>query len=703
MPTLSRRWWLALAVLGALLLAFAVCEAVGWPFLRGPLASQLSTRLQRDVSLDGRFRLHLLGSIRLAVEELRIAGPDWESGAEGQPFVSARDASLSLPYGTVFGQLRGNGVLRINRLEVGSIEARLVRDAGGRANWQFEFQKEENKPEPGQPSVTPEFTQLIVHSGRLSLRDALAALSIDADARTEEGTTAGSHGLQVRATGSYRKQPFRAEARSPGILPLVAPRGRTEPVALTLDVRVPDPRGKDGHLHVEGTAKDLLRFEGLQGRFTASGASLASVGDLFDVTLPTTAAFKMHGKAARNGTRWDVDVDGFEVARTRLSGQFRYDTAPKVPLLSGKLRGSQLVLEDLAPAFGASSQEASSATDAPDKTGTRRVLPQREFDIPSLHRMDADVDVRLARVDLGSEKLKPLEPLEGRLRLDGGVLKLDKLQARTADGELHGDLTLDARPEMPQWTFDLGWSGIRLQQWITLRNPFARESEKVPAGEAGKGKDGQKVNPPFIRGNLAGHVKLKGQGRSTARMLASLDGSVQMWVRDGAVSQLLVEAAGLDVAQGLGLIIRGDKDIPLECAAISLKGKDGVLATEAGIVDTPDSLILLNGRVSLAEERFDLTLEARPRDRSPLTARSPIHVRGRFADPRIRPDIEKVGGKAALAAALGALLAPLAALLPLTDPGESTAGLGCHATLERLKKNPATPPALKRALKDAKT
>jgi uncharacterized protein involved in outer membrane biogenesis len=693
MPTLPRPGRLALAGLAALLLALALCEAAGWPFLRAPLAAQLSQKLQREVRLEGHFRLRLLGSIRLTVEHLSIAGPAWDN--RGLPFVTARGARLSLPYRTVFGQLRGSNALRIERLEVDSIAARLLREASGRSNWQFEFQEEARKPEPGAPSITPEFRHLVVHEGLLTLRDDVAALKLEAEARTREGSANGQSGLELRAKGEYRRQPFRAEARSPGLLPLLAPAGRTQAVALTLDVHIPDPRGVDGHLHVDGTAADLLRFEGLQGSFRASGASLATVGDLLGVTLPTTAAFKMHGKAGKQGTRWDIRVASFEVARTHLSGRFAYDTAPARPRLEGTLRGRQLVLEDLAPAIGASPAEADSSKDAPDKPGTRRVLPQREFDIPSLQRMDADVDVRLDRVDLGSEKLKALEPLSGRLRLASGVLTLEQLLARTADGELRGNLKLDANPEQPLWTFDLGWNGIRLQQWITLRNPFARESEKVPTGKS----DG-KSDPPFIRGELAGHAKLRGQGRSTARMLASLDGTMQMWVRGGAVSHLLVEAAGLDIAQGLGLIIRGDKDIPLECAAISLKGKDGVLATEAGIIDTPDSLILLNGRVALAEERFDLTLEARPRDRSLFTARAPIQVRGRFADPRIRPDIGKVGTKAVLAAALGALLAPLAALLPMADPGESTAGLGCAATLARLQKNPATPPALKRALKE---
>jgi hypothetical protein len=45
------------------------------------------------------------------------------------------------------------------------------------------------------------------------------------------------------------------------------------------------------------------------------------------------------------------------------------------------------------------------------------VLPEREFDIPSLKAMNANVKVRLARADLGTLFRQPLEPLRGDLSL----------------------------------------------------------------------------------------------------------------------------------------------------------------------------------------------------------------------------------------------------------------------------------------------
>lgn len=701
----------ALGMAGLLLLALLGCELAGWPFLRQPLAQRLGAQLQRDVRLDGNFSLHLLGSIRLRVGQLRIAAPGWETGPHGSaapPLVVARDAHLVLPYRTVLGQLRGDSSpLQVHLLEVGSIDARLRRLPDGRANWRFERPAGARGQAPAE-AVAPEFTHLVVHKGELSLHDSVAGLELEALARTREGTARDAAGLFVRASGSYKGQRFTAEARSPGILPLVAPRGRTRPVALVFSARLGSPGRRDSEFRFRGKAQDLLRFEGLDGSFRLAGASLAAVGNAVGVTLPSTDAFFMQGRITKQETRWQVGVTQFDVGSTHLTGDFRYDSARQPPLLAGQLRGRQLVLRDLAPAFGASPAPDTGTAERRKTATAGRVLPSREFDIPSLRRMEADIDVRIDRVDLGSEALRPLEPLQAQLTLRGGVLRLDHLLARTAQGELQGELQLDARQPQPLWTGDLRWSGIHLSDWIRQRNPFARNeaveadrarrARKAPEAGTGARDDSTIATAHFVTGELAGQARVRGEGRSTAGMLGSLEGDVYLWIRQGTVSHLLLEAMGLDIAEGLGLVIKGDSNLPLRCAAMSLKARQGVLHTEAGVVDTPDTLLLLSGTVSLAEETFGLRVEARPHDRSLLSVRAPLRLRGSFSAPKVRPEMEKMGGKAVLATVLGTLLAPLAALLPLVDPGEKAGGQGCAATLARLKQKPGTPAAMKRAL-----
>src|SRR5690606_3064857 len=126
-----------------------------------------------------------------------------------------------------------------------------------------------------------------------------------------------------------------------------------------------------------------------------TGPSLASVGDLFGVTLPTTPPFRAVGKVARRGQQWNVVFDDATVGVSKLKGAFVYDAEPAIPVLSGRLAGERLFLSDLAPAVGAGSTE-------PKRRISDKVLPDRSFDLPSLRVMQANVLIDVQEVDLNT-------------------------------------------------------------------------------------------------------------------------------------------------------------------------------------------------------------------------------------------------------------------------------------------------------------
>ena len=98
----------------------------------------------------------------------------------------------------------------------------------------------------------------------------------------------------------------------------------------------------------------------------------------------------------------------------------------------------------------------------------------------------------------------------------------------------------------------------------------------------------------------------------------------------------------------------------------------GVLRPRVMVIDTPDSAVLVDGSLSLATEVMDLRAVVSPKDFSPLSLRTPLLVRGSFANPQVSLDKGPLGRKLATAALL-ALVSPLAGLIPLLDPGDSAA------------------------------
>jgi uncharacterized protein involved in outer membrane biogenesis len=265
--------------------------------------------------------------------------------------------------------------------------------------------------------------------------------------------------------------------------------------------------------------------------------------------------------------------------------------------------------------------------------------------------MDADVAVAIAEVDVGAGLLEPARPVRARLLLQGGVLKLRDIDARLGDGRLRGELQLDGRGPTALMTTRLRWDGVSLDHWI----------HQHPADGAA----------PYVSGHLSGSASLTGQGGSTAEILASLNGNARTELRGGSVSHLAVEVAGLDLATSLGLLISGDKRLPIRCAVADLVAVDGVFRPRMMVFDTRASAIWVGGSLSLASETLDLRAVVSPRDFSLVALRTPLLVRGSFAHPVVTIDRGGIGRKLGTAALL-ALVNPLAALLPLVEVGSTS-------------------------------
>ena len=151
---------------------------------------------------------------------------------------------------------------------------------------------------------------------------------------------------------------------------------------------------------------------------------------------------------------------------------------------------------------------------------------------------------------------------------------------------------------------------------------------------------------------------------------------MRLRIENGSLSHLLTEAMGLDVAQGLGMLIKGDDNLKLKCARLDGRFTQGVLRPRIALLDNRDSRIDLDGRVNLADESLDLRLVAKPKDFSPLTLRAPVRLQGTLADPRFALEGKRLAGRGIAALALGALTPP-AALLAFVDPGEDLPAVDC--------------------------
>jgi uncharacterized protein involved in outer membrane biogenesis len=128
--------------------------------------------------------------------------------------------------------------------------------------------------------------------------------------------------------------------------------------------------------------------------------------------------------------------------------------------------------------------------------------------------------------------------------------------------------------------------------------------------------------------------------------------------------------AGLDVAQSIGVLFKGDNALPVQCAVVDLQAKNGVFIPRVMVVDTTVTTVWVNGSLSLAAETLNLRVMALPKNFSPLTLRVPLNITGHFANPQVSLEKKPVGLKLVTSVLL-AIINPLAAVIPLLDSGNA--------------------------------
>jgi uncharacterized protein involved in outer membrane biogenesis len=183
---------------------------------------------------------------------------------------------------------------------------------------------------------------------------------------------------------------------------------------------------------------------------------------------------------------------------------------------------------------------------------------------------------------------------------------------------------------------------------------------------------------------LDGRINLSGRGTSVASWLGGASGDVAALTGRGRFSNLLLEFMGLDGAEIIKFLLRGDQNVELRCAAMAFDVNKGVMTSRSMVLDTEDTVFYATGQANLATEKLDFVVRPEPKDRSFLSLRSPLVVGGTFGAPTGGVQAAPLAERGIAALVLGALnpLLALAATVE-TGPGEDA---DCKGVLSQANK-----------------
>lgn len=542
----------------------------------------------------------------------------------------------------------------------------LEKDEKGNANWNF-------TDNPGGATATevvkpddstdiPVIGRLLIKDGRMSYRDKNDNTSIEVTAKTIAGTADKGDKLQVAGKGNYSGQPFLMDVTGGTIFQL-QDTDKPYPVDIKFEV------GKT-KVVVTGTMTDPVQLKGLDLQLALKGENAAELFDVAGIALPPTPPYNVKGKLTYEEDVWKFTNFKGNMGGSDLGGSVKWDTRKERPLLSGEFISQKLDFADLGGLVGSDeavgqSEGASEAqkNNAAAAAADPYVIPETPLDISRLSAMDAKVTFTGRK--LVSSSL-PLDDFFMEVDLDDSLLKIKPVRFGTASGDIKAYLTVNARQEPVRIDSDFRFRRLALKPMF----------EKLA----------QTLNQPNLaEGYIGGTAKLAGYGKSLREMLGNSNGNIGIGMEGGQFSNLLIELLGLDVAQGIGLFIGGDKPVPIHCVIGNFGVKDGLMQVRQFIIDTEDSNIQGDGNINLKNEAMNLELKTYPKDNTLITLNSPIRIGGTLKNPDVNINLRNIAARSAVAVAASLIAFP-AAVLAFVERG-----LGedspCTALIQKMNKD----------------
>jgi uncharacterized protein involved in outer membrane biogenesis len=623
----GQRWLIAA---GALLAAIIILILLwDWNWFKGPVERAVQARTGRALHI-GNLDVDLGRTTTIRADQITFANAKWAE----QPQMAAADrVEIDI---RVWPLLRGSVQLPEIRLQRPEVLLQTAPRKGEPGNWDFLG---------GGGGDPPQLKRLHISDGKLQFLDEPGRTRVDLAVRSGAPKQAdAAPPVLIEGKGRWQGAAFTLKGGTESPLELS---DSDHPFRIHLDARAGAT-----HAIASGTLTNPFQFQVFDLQFQLSGQDLEDLYPLIGIAIPSSPPYRLDGRLKREHQRWRYEKFSGRVGDSDLAGDVEIDVAGERPRLTANLLSKRLDFDDLAGFIGAppktggdESANAEQKAEAARLAARSTLLPDKPYDLSKLRAMDADVRWKAQHI---SSPTLPLDDMDAHLLLDDGLLRLEPLNFGVAGGDIRSTIRMDARREQIATSLTASLRKVQLGQLF----PDAKLAEQASGG-------------------ITGDIRLRGNGNSIAAMLGSSDGDVALGMGRGHIGNLLMELAGLDVAESLKFLFTGDKQIPLRCAFGDFAVRDGLMQSRALAFDTTDTLVIGEGSINLKQEQLDLLLRPRPKDVSILALRSPLRIGGTFKDPSFRPDFKALGIRGAIALTLATITPPAALLATIeTGPGK---------------------------------
>jgi AsmA family protein len=643
-------WLGSLTTIFLIIVAAAVIfiATLDWNKAKPYMISAASKATGRELAIDGDLRVDFGWISRFRASEIKFQNADWGQRPH-MAEVGLVDVQLDL------WQLLSKFRVVVPNVTISGANVILEKHTDGTANWEFRAAPTNAVPE--KRTTVPVIEKITINDGSLLFVNKEANTRMELNLAKAEAAGFLQEPVKLKASGTYQKLPMTLTLDGGSYQNL---KSSEEPYPLQINLDVGKLKAR-----IRGNLTEPMEMKGEDVTLDIQGDDMANLFPLIRLVFPSTPPYALKGHLRHEGTVWSFSKFSGRVGGSDLSGTIRVDTAPKRPVMNADLASNMLDFKDLAGFVGGkpgtdkpqlASDEKQNTAAAEDEAD--RLFPDQHFDLDRLHAMDADVRLRAKQILAPN---LPIDNLNAKLSLNDGVLKLEPTVFGVANGRIEIYSTFDASQKPSKVNIDARLHQLDLKRF--MESEFAQKT----------------IGP------VGGRIALTGTGQSFRELMATASGNTFVMMSGGEISELLVRLAGLNVARALGVLVRGDKPVPIRCALLDLQGKDGQMDVQTLVFDTDKSVVAGEGSIDLRDEKLDIVLTPVPKDFSPFSLRSFIRVNGRLTNISAFPDPIKTGTESLLAKIFNVLVVLVTSPIQPRDLGLAK-DVNCDALIAHVQK-----------------
>jgi AsmA family protein len=574
------------------------------------ISAGVSKATGRQLSINGDLKLDLDWISRVSASQIQFENAQWSKHPQ-MVEVGLFEVQIDL------WQLLSEFRVVLPTVTISQPKVILEKNADGSANWEFRAASAVTEPVPEQRTQFPVIEKLIIKDGTLLFDDQETKNQLELKLTQAEAAGFLEEPVKLKAEGTYQKLPLTLSLTGGSYQNL---RNSKEPYPLNINLGMGKVKAK-----IDGNLTDPLAMKGEDVTLDIQGDDMANLFPLIRLVFPSTPPYRLKGHLKHEGEVWSFSNFSGRVGGSDLSGTIRVDTKPKRPVMKADLVSNLLDFKDLAGFIGGTPGTASDETASEEEQQKRaalekasdRIFPDQRYSLERLRAMDADVRLRAKRILAPN---LPIDDLNAKLSLNDGFLKFDPAVFGVANGRVEIYSTFDGSKRPSNVKIDARLRQLDLKRFL------------------GNSSFAQKTIGP-----IGGRINISGTGESFRELMATASGNTFLVMSGGEISELLVELAGLDVAHTLGVVVRGDKPIPIRCGLLDIQGENGQMGVQTLVFDTANSVVSGEGKIDLRDEKVNIVVIPEPKKFSPLSLRSFIRVTGGFKNVSVFPDPIKTG------------------------------------------------------------